>query len=207
MVEDEWVYDSDSFRSGLAVGRVLTGWRQADIGLRVVSYPPDGAHAPIHVIGLEDTVGVDDPGTIYYEARQMMNIPVFKGGLTYNGRTKTPKFTFYDKDIMEMTGVVSATDAGTYEVTFTLTDPTRYKWAIDGTTEPKKAEWYIAKAKVKKPYVVEKRYKYDKTKKTAVLYGFIESLMEKGGVSEATAAGKYIVTVALKDPDNYEWAD
>ncbi len=69
--------------------------------------------------------------------------PALSGTLTYTGSTQSPTWSGYDPEKMELTGVTSATDAGTYIAVFTPVGD--YEW-IDGTQDPYGINWVIGKA-------------------------------------------------------------
>lgn len=65
---------------------------------------------------------------------------------TYTGSAITPTVTGYDSALMTRAGTVSAVDAGTYSITYSLADPRHCRWE-DGTTEDKTLYWTINKAR------------------------------------------------------------
>lgn len=76
-------------------------------------------------------------------SHKLTAIPTQSGTLTYNGSAKSPTWSNYDSSKMTIGGTTSATDAGTYTVTFA--PKSGYKW-FDGTTAAKNATWTIGKA-------------------------------------------------------------
>lgn len=70
-------------------------------------------------------------------------LPVQADTLTYNGSEQSPTWLNYNSEYADISGVTSATNAGTYNATFT--PKTGYQWS-DGTREPKNASWIINKA-------------------------------------------------------------
>lgn len=68
--------------------------------------------------------------------------PSQKGKLTYNGKTQTPVWENYDENKMNISGTQSATNAGTYAVTFTPKEG--YTWR-NGTTDSLEVTWKIQK--------------------------------------------------------------
>ena len=62
---------------------------------------------------------------------------------TYNGSAKTPTQNNYNSTYMTRSGTNSATNAGSYSITYTLKD--NYKWS-DGTETTKTLNWKINKA-------------------------------------------------------------
>lgn len=75
---------------------------------------------------------------------EVVEIPTVSGSFTYDGTSKSATITDYDPNTTTQGGTASATDAGTYTVTFDLNDP-NYKWS-DNTTSQKTGTWSIAKA-------------------------------------------------------------
>lgn len=63
---------------------------------------------------------------------------------TYDGTAQSPTISTYDSTIISATGDLSATNAGSYTVTFSLLNP-NVTW-LDSTTADKTATWSIAKA-------------------------------------------------------------
>lgn len=70
-------------------------------------------------------------------------VPSQSNTLTYNGTAQSPTFNNYETDKMTISGTQSATNAGTYQVSFT--PGAKYKWP-DGTTSAKTVNWSIGKA-------------------------------------------------------------
>lgn len=70
-------------------------------------------------------------------------IPIQSGTLTYDGINKTPSWSNYDSNKMEIGGTTSATNAGTYTATFTPKED--YCWS-DGSVAAKSVAWTINKA-------------------------------------------------------------
>ena len=75
-------------------------------------------------------------------------VPSQSGSLTYTGSAQSPSWNNYDPNALTIGGTQSATDAGTYQVTFTPKEG--YKWE-DGTTEAKTVNWTIGRANVATP--------------------------------------------------------
>lgn len=63
---------------------------------------------------------------------------------TYNGAAQSPTISAYDSTLISATGDLSATNAGSYTITFSLINP-NVTW-LDSTTTDKTASWSIAKA-------------------------------------------------------------
>ena len=89
---------------------------------------------------------------------------------TYDGSVKAPTVNGYDKNTMNQGGRTSATDVGTYVVTWSLKDPTNNKWT-DGTTEQKTAAWSISAKNISSAVITlsPTSFEYDGTEKTPTI--------------------------------------
>lgn len=138
---------------------------------------------------------------------------------TYNGSAKTLSITGYDADTMTQTGYLSATDAGSYTVTFALKSTTalEYVWE-DNSTANVSFSWEINKAVIPDVTLSQSgTLTYTGQSQTVTIKNFNASTMEiASGIcngisgnftstSSATAAGNYIAGV--KPKANYVWAD
>lgn len=127
----------------------------------------------------------------------------------FNGSYQSPTISEYDTSLISQTGTVSAYNADTYSITFSLKDAASSVWA-DGTADPKTVYWEIAKRVVQyeKPRLETNEYTYTGREITPPVADFNDSVMDKDNPS-ATAAGSHIVTVKLKDHTNYlyQWTD
>ena len=99
---------------------------------------------------------------------------------------------------------LSATNAGTYTVTFTLKDGVSYAFSNGGREVT--LTWSISRMALEKPAADDSYFMENGDPLTYMPEGFDEELMNiVGNVQDA--AGEYIVSVTLADPDNYVWAD
>ena len=99
---------------------------------------------------------------------------------------------------------LSAINAGTYTVTFTLKDGVSYAFST-GEREVT-LTWSISRMALEKPTADDSYFMENGDPLTYMPEGFDEELMNiVGNVQDA--AGEYIVSVTLADPDNYVWAD
>lgn len=99
---------------------------------------------------------------------------------------------------------LSAINAGTYTVTFTLKDGVSYAFST-GEREVT-LTWSISRMALEKPAADDSYFMENGDPLTYMPEGFDEELMNiVGNVQDA--AGEYIVSVTLADPDNYVWAD
>ncbi len=86
-------------------------------------------------------------------------VPVLNGSYTYNGAAQTPSFTGFYSDFMTRTGDTSATHAGGYSVTFSLTDTANCQWG-DGTVTDKTVQWSISKAALATPVCTPSAFQF-----------------------------------------------
>lgn len=121
------------------------------------------------------------------------------GTFTYDGAVKTLELNGFDETIMNI-AQNSGTNANSYTAIVTLKDTTNYEWttAFDGNIS-----WTINKATVEIPNEDTTVFTYTGTEQT-----YVVAQNEKYTVSNniQTNAGKYNVTIALKDSTNYTWA-
>ena len=74
---------------------------------------------------------------------ELSDVPSQSGTLTYSGGDLSPNWTNYEESKLTLGGTKSATDAGTYQATFTPTK--NYQWS-GGDTAAKTVNWTIGKA-------------------------------------------------------------
>ena len=120
-----------------------------------------------------------------------------------------------DVDFVNITGTVSATNAGVYEVTLSLKDKENTIWG-DVTTGDKTVQWSIVPAKaylntpVTNNVLATKYYTGDVITVTPADFTYVEKysdLFTISGTTSATDAGTYDITLSLKDKVNYCWND
>lgn len=128
-------------------------------------------------------------------------VPSQSGTLTYNGTAQTPKWNNYDPNALEIGGTQSATDAGTYQVTFTPKQG--YKWE-DGTTTAKTVNWSIGRANVATP-VQSGSLTYTGSAQSPTWSNYDSEKMTMGGTTTGTNAGSYNATFTPKA--NYQFSD
>ncbi len=111
-------------------------------------------------------------------------------------------------DNIIISGDIAATDVGVYDIIISLKDDENYTWA-DGTVEPFYETWEIVR-RVCWSYEDSQRkvYKYD-----GEPHIWRDKRIQRddniivGGVTSATDAGVYRITLELDDKDNYTWED
>lgn len=128
--------------------------------------------------------------------------PAQSGSLTYNGNAQSPVWINYDPEKMTISGQTSATDAGTYTATFTLTGD--YTWS-DGSTDPKQIQWSIGKATVTAVPTQSGSLVYNGSQLTPSWNNYDSSKLTIGGQSNGTNAGSY--TATFTPTKNYQWSD
>ena len=125
---------------------------------------------------------------------------------TYNGNSQSPTISSYSASEITVGGTTSATNAGNYTVTFTLTSETNYKWS-DNTTATKSAGWSIAAKAVTVPTLSNTSKTYNGSPQSPTISSYSASEIAVGGTTSATNAGNYTVTFTLKNVTNYKWSD
>ena len=128
-------------------------------------------------------------------------VPSQSGSLTYNGSAQTPSWNNYDPNALTIGGVQSATDAGTYQATFTPKEG--YKWE-DDTTETKTVNWTIGRANVATPSQ-SGSLTYTGNAQTPTWANYDSSKVTIGGTTSGTNAGSYNATFTPKA--NYQFSD
>jgi len=121
--------------------------------------------------------------------------------LVYNGNEQSPVWSNYDSSTLTIGGVYSATNAGTYEATFT--PKANCQWA-DGTTTAKTVSWRIEKATVTVPSL-SGTLTYTGSVQSPSWNNYDSTKMTIGGTTSAANVGSYEATFTPKE--NYQWAD
>ena len=125
---------------------------------------------------------------------------------TYSGAAQSPTLPSVDPGEIQIGGDTSATNAGSYTVTYTLKNTSNYVWS-DGTTAPKSETWTIAKKSVAKPTLSNTSKTYNGSSQSPTLPSVNAAEIQIGGTTSATNAGSYTVTYTLKNTSNYVWSD
>ena len=128
-------------------------------------------------------------------------VPSQSGSLTYTGSAQSPSWNNYDPNALTIGGTQSATDAGTYQVTFTPKEG--YKWE-DGTTEAKTVNWTIGRANVATP-AQSGSLTYTGAAQSPQWANYDSSKVTLGGTTSGTNAGSYNATFTPKA--NYQFSD
>ena len=120
---------------------------------------------------------------------------------TYNGSDKTPSWNGYDPLKMEISGVTSASDAGSYTAIFKLS----YGYLFPDGTDEARVKWMIDRAVISALPTQTGTLVADGTSKTPSWNGYDTNKMTIGGDTSGTAAGEY--TATFTPTSNYKWSD
>lgn len=120
---------------------------------------------------------------------------------TYNGSDKTPSWNGYDPLKMEISGVTSASDAGSYTAIFKLS----YGYLFPDSTDEARVKWTIDRAVISALPTQTGTLVADGTSKTPSWSGYDTNKMTIGGDTSGTAAGEY--TATFTPTSNYKWSD
>lgn len=127
--------------------------------------------------------------------------PTQNGTLTYNGQSQSPSWNSYNPEALTLGGVISGTDAGEYQATFTPKG--QYKWS-DGTQDPKQVTWRIDRAFMVVPFQ-SGSLTYTGSLQSPTWTGYDSGKMTLGGDTTGTNAGSYNAT--FTPGANYKWND
>ena len=130
-----------------------------------------------------------------------ISVPTQTNIPTYNGSDKTPSWNGYDPLKMEISGVTSASDAGSYTVIFKLS----YGYLFPDGTDEARVKWTINRAVISALPTQTGTLVADGTSKTPSWNGYDTNKMTIGGDTSGTAAGEY--TATFTPTSNYKWSD
>ncbi len=151
--------------------------------------------------------GSDAPRFVEWSIKKRgVDVPTVKGNVNFTGSIVAPEFLNYDKNLLKISGDISAVERGDYVAYFEIADTNNYEWA-DGTAGRKAVGWAVEDAvkSVQKPYQSGK-LSYNKSFQKPSWAGFdTDAMMIVGGTQRALNAGIYYVTFRLKD--GYTWSD
>lgn len=129
------------------------------------------------------------------------SVPSQSGSLTYTGQAQTPAWNNYDPNTLEIGGVTSGTNAGTYAATFTPKEG--YQWA-DGTTTARTVNWTIGRASVATP-AQSGSLTYTGNEQAPAWSNYDSAKLTIGGTTKGTNAGSY--TATFTPGSNYQFSD
>ena len=130
-----------------------------------------------------------------------ISVPTQTNIPTYNGSDKTPSWNGYDPLKMEISGVTSASDAGSYTAIFKLS----YGYLFQDGTDEARVKWTIDRAVISALPTQTGTLVADGTSKTPSWNGYDTNKMTIGGDTSGTAAGEY--TATFTPTSNYKWSD
>ena len=140
-------------------------------------------------------------------SKKSIAVPTVTGtSFTYDGTAKAPTISSFDSNEITQGGTATATNAGSYSITFDLVDTTNTQW-VGGSTAQQTEAWTVAKKTISVPSVTNTSYTYDGTAKSPTVGSFDTNEITQGGDSSATNAGTYSITFTLVDTSNTEWTD
>ncbi len=129
-------------------------------------------------------------------------LPSQSGSLTYNGNEQSPTWNNYNSDELTIGGQTSATEAGTYEATFTPKDG--YTW--DGEdASPRTVTWVIGRASIAAVPTQSNSLTYTGGAQSPTWSGYDTAQLTLGGTTTGTDAGSYNAT--FTPTSNYQWYD
>lgn len=139
-----------------------------------------------------------------------------QSSLTYTGETIAANIANYNPDLMDQIGIVSAVDAGSYKITWSLKDTVNYQWN-DGSITDKEIIWniYPAIAEFVKPQAKTIPYDGDaheliipgSTNHGTIVYSFTGSKDSSEWFTEiptATEKGTYAIYYKILADSNHK---
>ena len=154
-------------------------------------------------------VSAVEEGTITITKKKITKPSLNPTSYTYNGSAKTPTIKGFNSTTMTKTGTESATDVGTYSITFGLTDPDNNEWSGSSTSSIV-LTWKINKATWAKPTVTDYSGQFDGQPHTieATGSGTLEYSDDNTNWSETlptkTNVGTYTIYVRVKADANHK---
>lgn len=164
---------------------------------------------------LKDTVnnawqnGSTEPVTIEWTiGLTKVSAPVMTASsFVYDGNAKTPTFEGVDTSVMTQGGDTSEVNAGSYTVTFALTNPALYMWD-DSTTENKTYNWQITRkplTSTQSTFSQSGTLNYNANTQTVTISNYNTNYHSLGGVYSAVNANTY--TAKISPLPNYCFSD
>lgn len=135
-------------------------------------------------------------------ARAVISQPSVSANRTYNGSAQSPGWSGYNSGTMTMGGTNSATNSGTYTVTFT--PKSNWCWSGGGIGAINRT-WTISKLKLTIPSINANRT-YNGAAQSPGISNF-NGTWETVSGNSATNAGTYTATFKLKNTSNTTWSD
>ncbi len=197
-----------------------------DIDLDVVSLLDDGTTTDISessfvltdengIVGTTPSVGSYSLAVKYEEYDiikfsvivnpKKISMPTIGASVEYAGREQNCPLIGFDSELMNIADN-TATIVGNYTAVVSLKDATNYVWAETNNNFELYYNWGIVKKRLVKP-VTGQALEYNSQDQNYSIQGFDENTMAVSGEITGTIVDEYIVTISLKDKDNYCWVD
>lgn len=139
-------------------------------------------------------------------SKATINVPsIEEQNIIYNRKEQSPSLD-YDSNHVTATGDLSATDAGTYTIIFSINDKNNYIWS-DETSVDKTRTWSISSKKVSIPTLADLNKTYTGESLSPIISAFDENEIVQTGDSSATDIGEYTINWELTNENNYIWED
>ena len=156
--------------------------------------------------------GTTSPKTyLWYIRSEQVTIPTVSDvSKIYNGTAQSPTIVNFDSERSTQSGVVTATDAGRYTVTFSLIDPVNTTWS-DSTTNDKTFIWSIARKQIYMPNVTNTSLTYTGLQQGPTIDAYDATIIHVSGTLQATGVNPsgtpYQIDFDLRNTTNYVWSD
>lgn len=140
-------------------------------------------------------------------AKRKITIPsISNTSKTYNAGAQNPTISGVDASYVTQSGTASATNVGSYTVTWALKYSASTTWT-DNTTANKTGSWSIGKLSITIPSISNTSKTYNGSSQSPTISNVNSTYVTQSGTASATNAGSYTVTWALKDTNNTQWSD
>lgn len=138
------------------------------------------------------------------KSKRILAIPTVTSNLVYNGSVQVPSFENFDENVLSVRGEVSATNAGTYYVTFSILNKAFYYWE-DGTSDDKTASWEIDRQTIPAYPSQANTLTYTGSELSPTWNNYDVSKMNISGTTSGVNAGIY--NVVFNANENYKFND
>ena len=140
-------------------------------------------------------------------AKRKITIPsISNTSKTYNAGAQNPTISGVDASYVTQSGTASATNVGSYTVTWALKYSASTTWT-DNTTANKTGSWSIGKLSITIPSISNASKTYNGSSQSPTISNVNSTYVTQSGTASATNAGSYTVTWALNDTNNTQWSD
>jgi len=154
------------------------------------------------VTGTDDYTGLES--TVSFTiAKAKLDEPNASLTHTYTGSSITVSYTGFDSDTMTVSGDESATNAGSYALSFTLKDTVNYEW---NTGSNGSVAWIISKATYNMSAIsfASTEVTYNGTLRSIAITGTLPNGVSVSYEGAGTTVGSYVITASFTgDSANY----